>query len=139
MSTHNIYGYRDRQLLSRHYDRYSERYRERFPNFPPPLPSLSKIREVLDNPCPSPTLPVCIIGAGMAGLYTAMILQDLKIDYHIVDANTKERVGGRVFTYRFPGGDTYDYYVCRIPVFSHLVLIFAYRTLELCGSQIYHS
>ena len=75
----------------------------------------------------------------MAGLYTAMILQDLKPDYHIVDASARERVGGRLFTYHFPGGGPYDYYVCRIPVSSHRVLIFAYRTLELCGSQIYHS
>lgn len=58
--------------------------------------------------------PVCIIGAGMAGLYTAMILESLMIRYHIVDANTRERVGGRVFTYKFPNGGPYDYFVSKV-------------------------
>jgi monoamine oxidase len=43
--------------------------------------------------------PVCIIGAGMAGLYTAMILQDLKIPFEIIEAS--DRVGGRAYTHRF--------------------------------------
>ncbi|KAM9957008.1 hypothetical protein ACTFIR_003745 [Dictyostelium discoideum] len=46
-------------------------------------------------------LTVGIIGAGMAGLYAAMILQDLGLQYNILEAN-KERVGGRIYTYRFP-------------------------------------
>ncbi|KAF9649823.1 hypothetical protein BDM02DRAFT_3094095 [Thelephora ganbajun] len=55
-------------------------------------------------------LPVCIIGAGTAGLYTAMIFESLRVPYRIVDASTRDRVGGRLFTYRFPGGGPYDYY-----------------------------
>ncbi|EGC33823.1 hypothetical protein DICPUDRAFT_56257 [Dictyostelium purpureum] len=48
------------------------------------------------------TLPsVGIIGAGMSGLYAAMILQDLGIDYHILEGN-KDRYGGRIYTYRYP-------------------------------------
>lgn len=90
-------------------------------------------------PSPASNLPVCIIGAGIAGLYTAMIFQSLGIEYQIVDADTQDRVGGRLFTYHFPNGDPYDYLVCWIPVFSHRVLIFAYRRLELCGSQIHPS
>lgn len=43
--------------------------------------------------------PVCIIGAGVAGLYTAMILQDLKIPFEIIEAS--DRVGGRCYTHRF--------------------------------------
>jgi hypothetical protein len=42
-----------------------------------------------------------IIGAGAAGLYAAMILQDLGIPYQILEAN--ERIGGRLFTHRFNG------------------------------------
>ncbi|EGC33822.1 hypothetical protein DICPUDRAFT_94960 [Dictyostelium purpureum] len=61
-----------------------------------------------DVPLPS----VGIIGAGMAGLYSAMLLQDLGIQYHILEAN-KERIGGRIYTYKFPkqvaNGEPYPY------------------------------
>ena len=68
-------------------------------------------------------MKVCIVGAGAAGLFTAMIfdwlkkkaerkeLPDLNISYDIFEANCKERLGGRLYTYRFPhakgceGGD----------------------------------
>lgn len=43
--------------------------------------------------------PVGIIGAGMAGLYTAIILQYLKIPFEIIEASN--RIGGRAFTHRF--------------------------------------
>ena len=99
-----VYAYRDRQLLSRHHEQHGD-----IPDYDP-----SKIKEVLGNPDPSPTTPVCIIGAGMAGLYTAMIFESLGISYQIVDADTRARVGGRLFTYCFPNGNPYDYYVCRI-------------------------
>lgn len=36
--------------------------------------------------------PVCIVGAGVAGLYTAMILQSLGIPYKIFESSNK--VGG---------------------------------------------
>ena len=65
-----------------------------------------------DGDRPAPNLPVGIIGAGMAGLYTAMIFESLGIKYQIVDANFEHRVGGRLFTYRFPNGGHYDYFVC---------------------------
>ncbi|KZT21397.1 FAD/NAD(P)-binding domain-containing protein [Neolentinus lepideus HHB14362 ss-1] len=51
---------------------------------------------------------ICIIGAGAAGLYTAMILDSLDLPYEILEAS--ERVGGRLFTYHFPQGSKYDYY-----------------------------
>lgn len=54
---------------------------------------------------------VGIIGAGAAGLYAGMIL-DLFADrfsYEILEANG-ERVGGRLFTHKFPGGGPNDYY-----------------------------
>ncbi|KAK7686113.1 hypothetical protein QCA50_010925 [Cerrena zonata] len=50
--------------------------------------------------------PICIVGAGAAGLYAAMILQDLGIEYEILEAS--DRVGGRVFTHRFNGDVGYD-------------------------------
>jgi monoamine oxidase len=62
----------------------------------------------------------------MAGLYTAMILQSLGINYQIVDADTQERVGGRLFTYHFPGDDPDpgDYYVSNIHIHPHRALTF---------------
>lgn len=51
-------------------------------------------------PCSKDTpLKVGIIGAGAAGLYAAMLLDSLDIDYDIHEAS--ERVGGRIYTYRF--------------------------------------
>jgi hypothetical protein len=64
-------------------------------------------------------LKVGIIGAGVAGLYSAILLESLGIDYEILEANT--RIGGRIYTHRFdeaawlkskPGEpDYYNYYV----------------------------
>ena len=44
---------------------------------------------------------ICIIGAGIAGLYTALILDDLGVQYEILEAS--DRVGGRLLTHRFNG------------------------------------
>lgn len=57
-------------------------------------------------PVPSTDLPIGIIGAGASGLYAAMILQDLGIDYEILESNN--RIGGRIYTHRFNGKDGYD-------------------------------
>ncbi|KAG4417758.1 hypothetical protein IFR04_009127 [Cadophora malorum] len=61
---------------------------------------------------------VGIVGAGAAGLYSAILLQSLGIDYEILELT--ERIGGRIYTYRFdetawnnskPGEpDYYNYY-----------------------------
>ena len=69
--------------------------------------------------------PVCIIGAGMAGLYTAMILDSLGIPYQIIEANTQARVGGRLYTHHFPGGGLYDYCVSKVSL--HFTLSFDLR------------
>ena len=53
--------------------------------------------------------PVGILGAGVGGLYTALILQSLNISYEIIEAS--HRTGGRLFTYKFPDGGYYDYFV----------------------------
>lgn len=124
----NIYAYRGRHLLSQYHARHTNipTYRE-----------LPPLKPVLGNPDPTDDLPVCIIGAGVAGLYTAMILESLKISYRIVDADTKERVGGRLFTYHFPNSGDYDYYVSRIHIDRHRDLTLC-RTLEPCVSQTHH-
>lgn len=44
-------------------------------------------------------LKVGIIGAGAAGLYAAMLLDSLGIDYDIYEGS--DRVGGRIYTYFF--------------------------------------
>ncbi|KAK0672657.1 putative L-amino-acid oxidase precursor [Cercophora samala] len=55
-----------------------------------------------------PAHKVCIVGAGVAGLYIAMILDSLNISYDILEANPN-RVGGRCYTYRF-SEEPHDYY-----------------------------
>lgn len=42
---------------------------------------------------------VGIISGGTAGLYAAIILDSLDIDYEILEAS--DRIGGRVYTHRF--------------------------------------
>lgn len=80
----------------------------------------------------SEDLPVCIIGAGVAGLYTAMILQSLGIPYVLLEAG--RRVGGRLFTYKgFKLAKDYDYFVSIV----HLCLMaklmpHSIRTLARC-------
>ena len=64
-------------------------------------------------------LRVGIVGAGAAGLYAGMLLESLGIDYEILEGS--DRVGGRIFTYRFDEAawdaskpdepDYYNYYV----------------------------
>lgn len=64
-------------------------------------------------------LKVGIIGAGAAGLYAAMLLDSIGIDYDIHEGS--DRIGGRIYTYRFNQSawdkatpdqpDYYDYYV----------------------------
>ena len=66
-------------------------------------------------------LNVCIIGAGIAGLFSAMIFDYLKetyglnVTYEIFEAE-QERCGGRLYTYTFPQKDghppigPHDYY-----------------------------
>jgi monoamine oxidase len=52
--------------------------------------------------------PVGILGAGVGGLYTALILDSLDIKYEILEAS--DHTGGRLFTYKFPDSKEYDYY-----------------------------
>lgn len=61
-----------------------------------------------------PEFVVGILGAGIGGLYAALILDSLKIKYEIIEATG--RSGGRLYTHKFKKqdgspGDEYDYYV----------------------------
>ncbi|OAA47548.1 L-amino acid oxidase [Metarhizium rileyi] len=70
---------------------------------------------------------VCIIGAGVAGLYIAMILDDLAIPnltYQIVEASP--RIGGRIYTHHF-SNDKHDYYdvgAARFPYTQPMARVF---------------
>ena len=84
------------------------------------------------SPAKLPTLPelhptgklpaetkVCIVGAGAAGLFTAMIfdwlksksdkgeLPDLRIKYDFFEAAGEDRAGGRLYTHTFEGTNQY--------------------------------
>jgi len=64
-------------------------------------------------------LKVGIIGAGISGFYSALLLQSVGIDYEILEGS--DRAGGRIYTHYFnpkkwskskPGEpDYYDYFV----------------------------
>ena len=102
----NIYAYRGRYLLSKYQDKDQNQ----------DVPKDLKLSDMIPHPripLGLPQLPVCIIGAGAAGLYTAMIFESLEIPYQIVEANTPARIGGRMFTYHFPYGAPYDYFVSK--------------------------
>ena len=67
--------------------------------------------------------PVGILGAGVGGLYTALILQSLNVSYEILEASN--RTGGRLFTHKFPNGGFYDYFVS----FIYFLLLFDINSL----------
>jgi Flavin containing amine oxidoreductase len=88
------------------------------------LERYKEIQPVLPEAWPivPPWYRVAIIGAGVAGLRTAMLLQYMRIPYKIFEAS--DRPGGRVFTYQFasrpeenPQGkhDYYDVGAMRFP------------------------
>lgn len=91
-------------------------------------------------------LKVGIIGAGAAGLYAAMLLDSIGIDYDIHEGS--DRVGGRIYTYRFNQSawdkatpdqpDYYDYYVSSLTWLSsgtgHTLTLWL-RMWEQCGSH----
>lgn len=87
-----------------------------------PSARLNKIAPIA-NIIPTATAPtknrkfkVGIVGAGSAGLFTAMLFDHLKkefnldVDYEILERNGQDRVGGRLYTYHFPGGQEHHYF-----------------------------
>ncbi|KAG8704051.1 hypothetical protein FRC11_010240, partial [Ceratobasidium sp. 423] len=79
---------------------------------------------------------VGILGAGVGGLYTALILQDLNIPFQLIEA--RERVGGRLFTHKFENdtGAPYNYYDVgamrfpQIPSMERVFKLFDYPPLN---------
>lgn len=54
---------------------------------------------------------LCIVGAGVSGLYIAMILDSLGIpnlEYDILESS--DRIGGRIFTHQFDSSTPHQYY-----------------------------
>jgi len=91
---------------------------------------------------PPPKVTIGILGAGAAGLYSALLLDWLNdqlenqkpsfcFDYEILEAE-KERVGGRMYTYRFKDGKKYDYYVSGLTLSSVPYLFRRKRMLGQC-------
>ncbi|KLP10574.1 related to L-amino-acid oxidase [Fusarium fujikuroi] len=82
------------------------------------LDKTQKLTGVGFVPRKSNHLEIGIIGAGVAGLFTAMVFdwlneqcqkEGLKIEYDIIEAAKMNRLGGRLYTHRFSHGE-HDYY-----------------------------
>ncbi|KAI1340966.1 hypothetical protein F5Y15DRAFT_414687 [Xylariaceae sp. FL0016] len=78
---------------------------------------------------------VGIVGGGIAGLYTALILQDLGLDYEILEANP-DRIGGRLYTHYFEKKEHqyYDIGAMRFPdtpIMWRTFKLFQYTGTEL--------
>jgi hypothetical protein len=97
---------------------------EPYPPAPEHYPSAPEYTESEGVPLGSEPVPaglnmhVGIIGAGMAGLYTAMILKDLGISCEILEAS--DRPGGRIYTHKFDDrpGNYYDVGAMRFPAIA---------------------
>ncbi|KAK3168533.1 hypothetical protein OEA41_004981 [Lepraria neglecta] len=91
-----------------------------FENFTPPSDGEFKPDELPPRPeDKSQDLPagtkVCIVGAGISGLYAALILDHLEVPYDILEA--ADRPGGRILTHYFSTRkhDYYDIGAMRFP------------------------
>lgn len=113
-----------RRRLAKFYNYCPQRFLDSLPE--KTLPLLPELKPDI-KPHNLPTLPefhptkslpdeikVCIVGAGAAGLFTAMMfdwlkekskdgkIPELNISYDIYEAAEKDRLGGRLYTYNFP-------------------------------------
>jgi len=98
---------------------------------------------------PPPKVTVSIFGAGPAGLYSALLIdwlndqlesqkESFRFDYEIFEVEP-ERVGGRMYTYRFKSGKKYDCYVSGLTLPSAAYLIRRKRMLGQCVFLIFRS
>ena len=98
---------------------------------------------------PPPKVTVGILGTGAAGLYSALLIdwlndqlesqkESFRFDYEILEVEP-ERVGGRMYTYRFKSGKKYDYYVSGLTLPSAARLIRHKRMLGQCVFLIFRS
>lgn len=80
------------------------------PHHLPHCPALTPDNGTMASDSMPENSKVCIVGAGVAGLYIAMILEDLSIEnlsYEILEAS--DRAGGRLKTHHFTS-EQHDYY-----------------------------
>lgn len=98
-----------------------------------PTDSVTALSQITENATGGGLIPehhghfkVGIVGGGVAGLFTALLLdwlndqlgeksgekEYLDIDYEILEAAGEDRLGGRLYTYRFSDlqGGVHDYY-----------------------------
>ena len=114
----SLYG---KAIIEEHHDSLRRLYSQRPP---PQLPD--GLTDVISRALADPSAPasedsspilscsksakIGIIGAGVGGLYAAMMLQSLGIDFEILEAS--ERVGGRLYTQTYGfSQNKYDYFV----------------------------
>lgn len=88
---------------------------------------------------PDSTIPVGILGAGAGGLYTALMLDSLGIQYEILESS--DRTGGRLFTHKFSDAefDYYDVGAMRFPkvkMMKRLFKLFSYAPLNQPGNRL---
>ncbi|KAG0695898.1 hypothetical protein DFH29DRAFT_1005025 [Suillus ampliporus] len=78
----------------------------------------------LDDSAPL-NVKFCIVGAGVAGLYIAMVLKELGIPFDLVEAS--DRAGGRLYTHRFSEApnDYYDAGAMRWPELPMMKKVFS--------------
>ena len=95
----NRYAY---NILDKHMDELETKYGIQKPPIPPSAKESAIVPIAKDHP------KVGIIGAGIGGLYAAMLLQERGIPYEILEASP--RLGGRLYTHRM-GDRPNDYYV----------------------------
>jgi monoamine oxidase len=97
---------------------------------------LTSYQEESSDPPLDKNTKVCIIGAGIAGLYLALILQDLEIpnlSWDILEAH-RDRIGGRIYTHRFSEAhnDYYDVGAMRFPDIPIMSRVFdLFRRMEV--------
>ncbi|GLB43333.1 putative flavin containing amine oxidoreductase [Lyophyllum shimeji] len=78
-------------------------------------------------------LPVCILGAGVSGLYIAMMLDSLGIKYEIMEGSP--RIGGRLYTHNFPTNQgKYQYY--DVGAMRYPDTAFMQRTFDLAKNRL---
>ncbi|KAK7421614.1 hypothetical protein QQX98_002081 [Neonectria punicea] len=87
-------------------------------------------------------LKIGIVGAGVGGLFTAMVLdwlnervQGLDIDYDIIEAAGEERLGGRLYTHKFSEKehDYYDVGAMRFP--NNEIMTRTFQLFKLLGLE----
>ncbi|OCH84453.1 hypothetical protein OBBRIDRAFT_808232, partial [Obba rivulosa] len=113
LSGPHIYADRSRFLIKAYHAKNDKQDEDGLPDF-------STIRDRLKLPPISDQLPVCIVGAGMAGLYAATMLQYLGIPFQVLEAASEpnaagRKLGGRMFT-RHIGDGKWSYYASRTDV-----------------------